>query len=438
MKPKQVKQILLSEIKKVSDRADEFCLNPGKCFVRKRKLSFETVIRGIIGMESKSLTNELIDMFDSSPEMTSASAFVQQRSKIKPDAFKTIFESFTSKIITKKSDTLRILAVDGSDVQIATNPGDSTSYHPGGNGQKSYNLLHLNALYDLEHHIYTDAVIQGRLNWNEHSALQEMVDKSDISKALVVADRGYESYNNMAHIQEKGWYFLIRIKDGKNGIKQGLDLPDSDEFDEKINLQLTRKQTKETKELFKRKKYYKFVPSTTSFEYLPLKSKKNDPAVFYELNFRIVRFEVTDELYETVLTNLDKDVYPPEKLRELYASRWGIETSFRDLKYTVGMLDFHSKKVMCIHQEIYAHLIMYNFAEMITSHIVIEKKQRKYTYKANFSIAAHMCRLFYRGKATSPNLETIIARHIIPVRNDRHRKRNLTIKVFHGFLYRVA
>lgn len=293
-------------------------------------------------------------------------------------------------------------------------------------------------MYDLEHHIYTDAVIQGRLNWNEHSALQEMVDRSDISKALVVADRGYESYNNMAHIQEKGWYFLIRIKDGKNGIKQGLDLPDSDEFDEKINLQLTRKQTKETRELFKRKNYYKFVPSTTSFEYLPLKSKKNDPAVFYELNFRIVRFEVTDELYETVLTNLDKDVYPPEKLRELYASRWGIETSFRDLKYTVGMLDFHSKKVMCIHQEIYAHLIMYNFAEMITSHIVIEKKQRKYTYKANFSIAAHMCRLFYRGKATSPNLETIIARHIIPVRNDRHRKRNLTIKVFHGFLYRIA
>lgn len=62
-------------------------------------------------------------------------------------------------------------------------------------------------MYDLEHHIYTDAVIQGRLNWNEHSALQEMVDRSDISKALVVADRGYESYNNMAHIQEKDGIF---------------------------------------------------------------------------------------------------------------------------------------------------------------------------------------------------------------------------------------
>lgn len=63
------------------------------------------------------------------------------------------------------------------------------------------------------------------------------------------------------------------------------------------------------------------------------------------------------------------------------------------------MLDFHSKKVMCIHQEIYAHLIMYNFAEMITSHVVIEKKQRKYIFKANFSIAVHMCRLFYQEKA---------------------------------------
>ncbi len=438
MNPKQVKKILLSEIKKVSNRADEFCIDPSKCFIRKRKLSFETVIRGVIGMESKSLTNELIDMFDSSPEMPSASAFVQQRSKIKPEAFKTIFNSFASEIIRKKSDTLRILAIDGSDVQIATNSDDLDSYHAGCNGQKPYNLLHLNALYDLEHHIYTDAIIQGKLNANEHSALQEMVDKSNISKALVIADRGYESYNSMAHIQEKGWYFLIRIKDGQNGIKQGLDLPDSNEFDEKINLKLTRKQTNETKELFKMRNRYKLLASTSPFDYLPLKSKKCDPLVFYELQFRIVRFKITDALYETVITNLDTDNYPPAKLKELYASRWGIETSFRNLKYTVGMLDFHSKKVMCIRQEIYAHMIMYNFAEMITSHVVIEKKQRKYTYKANFSIATHICRLFYRGKITSPNLETIIARNIIPIRNDRHRKRNLTVKIFHGFSYRVA
>ncbi|MCR5235926.1 MAG: transposase, partial [Lachnospiraceae bacterium] len=68
-----------------------------------------------------------------------------------------------------------------------------------------------------------------------------------VRKVLVIADRGYESYNNLAHIQEKGWHFLFRIKDGKNGIKQGLSLPEKDLYDIHIELNLTRKQTNEVK-----------------------------------------------------------------------------------------------------------------------------------------------------------------------------------------------
>ncbi|WP_410494966.1 transposase [Cellulosilyticum sp. ST5] len=242
----------------------------------------------------------------------------------------------------------------------------------------------------------------------------------------------------MAHIQEKGWFFLIRVKDGINGIKNGLDLPKTDCFDIDISLKLTRKKTNAVKELFKDKNHYRSVSSAQPFDYLPLKNKKSEPAKFYELHFRIVRFPISETSYETIVTNLNSEKYPPDEVKKLYASRWGIETSFRDLKYTIGMLDFHSKKVMCIQQEIYAHMIMYNFAEMITSHVVIEKKQRKHTYKANFSVAVHMCRLFYHGKATSPDVEAIIAKNLIPIRPDRHRERNLIVKIFHGFLYRVA
>ena len=438
MKPKQLKKLLLSEIKLVSENVNEYCFSEGKDFTRKRKLSFETVIKTLMGMESKSLSNELITAFDTEPEMPSTSAFVQQRYKIKPEAFKAVFDGFTSRLINNTSTELRIFAIDGSDIQIATNPNDATSYFPGTNGQKPYNLLHLNALYDLNYHIYTDAIIQGGMDKNEHIALQEMVDNSDILKALVIADRGYESFNSMAHIQEKGWFFLIRVKDGINGIKNGLDLPATDCFDTDICLKLTRKQTNEVKELLKNKNHYRFISATQPFDYFPLKNKKSDPTVFYELKFRIVRFPISEGVYETIVTNLDRTNYSSDELKKLYATRWGIETSFRDLKYTIGLLDFHSKKAMCIHQEIYAHLIMYNFAEMITSHIVIEKKQRKYIYKANFSVATHMCRLFYQGKTTSPNLETIIARNIIPIRPDRHRERKLTAKAFHGFLYRAA
>lgn len=57
------------------------------------------------------------------------------------------------------------------------------------------------------------------------------------------------------------------------------------------------------------------------------------------------RVKIKPEAFETVLTNLDGQIYPPQKLKELYAGRWGIETSFRDLKYTLGMLHFHSKNL---------------------------------------------------------------------------------------------
>ena len=142
---------------------------------------------------------------------------------------------------------LPIFAVDGSDIQIATNPGYTGSYYPGSNGQKGYNLLHLNALYEIDYHIYADSIIQKSKNCNEHKALQEMVDRSTIPEALIIADRGYESYNSMAHIQEKGWYFLIRIKDGHGSIKSNLELPKEKLFDLKINLNITRKQSKESK-----------------------------------------------------------------------------------------------------------------------------------------------------------------------------------------------
>lgn len=438
MKPENIKKILMSEIKKVADNSKNFCINPESDFSRKRKLSMEKTLTGIIGMEGGSLSNEILDLFDASADTPTASAFIQQRNKIKPEAFKTIFDNFSSKLTESIDEGMPILAVDGSDVQIPTNSEDQASFYPGKNGHKPYNLLHINAMYHINHHIYSDAIIQKAREKNEHKALQQMVDRSPIPTALIIADRGYESFNSMAHIQEKGWFFLIRIKDGINGIKNGSDLPQDDCFDMEFSLKITRKQTNEVKELFKDKNHYRYISAKQPFDYLPLKNKKSEPAKFYELHFRMVRFAISDGFYETVITNLDGTKYPPSELKKLYASRWGIETSFRDLKYTIGMLNFHSKKVMCIQQEIYAHLIMYNFAEMITSHVVIDKKQRKHTYKANFSVAAHMCRLFYRGKTTSPDLEAIIAKNLIPIRPGRHRERNLVVKIFRGFLYRIA
>lgn len=55
----------------------------------------------------------------------------------------------------------------------------------------------------------------------------------------------------------------------------------------------------------------------------------------------MVRLEVEEGKYETLVTNTD---YSVQELKNLYASRWGIETSFRDLKYSVGLVNFHAKR----------------------------------------------------------------------------------------------
>lgn len=71
----------------------------------------------------------------------------------------------------------------------------------------------------------------------------------------------------------------------------------------------------------------------------------------------MVRLEIQPGCYETLVTNTDDSV---EKLKDLYASRWGIETSFRDLKYSVGLTHFHAQKKEEILQEIYARFINFN------------------------------------------------------------------------------
>lgn len=437
MKPKQVKNLLSSVISEVASAPQNCCVDPDRNFTRKRKISLKTLIRGIINMEGKSLSNELIDVFPGNEDMPSVSAFVQQRNKIKPEAFEVVFNKFTSRV-TKPSSEMVTLAVDGSDIRLPDNPDELPTRLPGCSTQDPYNSLHLNALYDLNSLVYRDAIIQNGAQENEELALQQMVDRSDIPLALIIADRGYESYNSMAHIQEKGWFFLIRIKDGKHGIKNGFDLPDEDCFDLNITLNLTRKQTKEVKDLLKDRNHYRFIPQSSSFDYLPKHSRKADPLVFYTIGFRIVRFKVSADLYETVITNLDADTYPSEELKKLYASRWGIETSFRDLKYTIGLLKYHSKKTACIRQEIFARLTLYNFVEVITSHVVISKKQRKYTYKCNFSVATHICRLFLRGQTSPPYVESAIAQNLVPIRPNRERGRSRTESALQRFFYRVA
>lgn len=124
-------------------------------------------------------------------------------------------------------------------------------------------------------------------------------------------------------------------------------------------------------------------------------------------------------------------------MKKLYALRWGIETSFRQLKYAVGLTSFHSKKREYIIQEIWAQLLLYNFCKIITTHIPIEKCTKKHTYQVNYTYAIHICRYFISKMAekSPPDVEALISKEILSGRHDPH---NVNHKKAISFLYRVA
>lgn len=439
MNPETVKKALKDTIQAVTDCKWLFSARPGKDNTRNRKFPFQKVIPFILAFGGGTLNREIMDFFGLDPSTGTSSAFIQRRSTILPEAFESLFHDFSRSVDENKLYRgLRLLAVDGSDLQIAANPNDPDSYYPGVNGQKAYNLMHINAMYDLHQHIYVDALVQKSRKADESAALTAMVDRSAIESALLLADRGYESYNNLAHIQEKGWNFLIRIKDGTAGIASGLALPATDEFDVPFHLKLTNKQSNEVKELLKDKNHYRHITNAIRFDYLPRTSRKHDPAVFFELHFRIVRFPISDTACETIITNLDASAFPLHDIKRLYAMRWGIETSFRNLKHTLGLLHLHAKKVEFVLQEIFAKLTMYNFCELITQSVVIRQAQKKHTYKVNFSDAVHICRQFFLGDVPPPILEAMLMRYISPIRPGRKDTRKLTQKPSASFTYRVA
>ena len=183
-------------------------------------------------------------------------------------------------------------------------------------------------------------------------------------------------------------YFVIRMKNiNSNGILSSYDLPDS-EFDTHIRTTLTRRHTKET--LWNPNTYTILQPST-DFDFL------DENCMYYDIEFRIVRIRLDNGTYICIATNLSEEEFPLEEINKLYRMRWSEETSFRELKYTIGLINRHSSKYDGILQEINAHMILYNFCELVTSHAMVKKsKNTKHVYKINFAIAVNICRAYLK------------------------------------------
>lgn len=424
-----IKQKLLSAISDVVSDIASFSLNPGKNFTRTKKLPPDKLIRFLISEGSSSTKNELFDFFGMDTLSPSSSAFSQQRAKLKPEAVEAVFRNFNKSLSELAPlNTYRFLAADGSDLTFLGNEAFASPdfFVSEGHSMKGFASMHLNALYDLDTHTYEDALIQPVHSKDEFGAFCSMVDRYQArpeEKTVFIGDRGYPSYNTMAHVIHAGHFFLFRVKDitGK-GMTKGLGLPQCDFFDEKVCISIVRSNSNKVGDTPGIKR---FIGKDISFDFVEYGSLDS-----YTISFRVVRFPLSDNSYECLVTNLPVEDFPLEEIKRLYFRRWGLESAFRKLKYTIGMNNFHAKKTEHIKQEVWARLIAYNLTETmirlsLPSAEESEKKGTKHEYQMNFSTAAHICRVFLHLPVEKDkiNVTELIRKEILPIRPDRQSKR---------------
>lgn len=425
-KARKMKNTLNSAISDVITNASKYLSSSSKDFTRNRKLPLESVIKRVMSMSGQSLQKEMASFACENGTLASASAFSQQRDKINPRLFAEIFRHYNSLCYDKNTyNGYRLYAVDGSDINVARNP-DAESYIQNSGHPNGINQVHLNAIYDVMNKTYRDVEIQPGPQRNEYGALYRMLGRNKFAhKSILLADRGYEAFNVFIGINKtENLDYLMRIKGGKGAIKEVAALPKM-ELDRDVPIILSDKQTKEARE---KGWHYFAVSSNTSKLIFP-----------YAFSLRIIRIELDNGEFETIATSLRRDEFPLEEIKALYHLRWGIETSFRELKYDVGLINLHSKKEALVLQEIYAGLIMYNFCSRIAASVeVCTHNASKWGYQVNFSVVIHICKKFYRNDKLNTDIEELINKYILPIRPDRQDERKLRPKGFVGFMYRVA
>lgn len=424
----KMKNLLNSCIDDLQKDRDLCFYNPKTDFTRNRKLPFASILKCFFVMEGSSIQKELLKFTDYDPQTASDSAFCQQRKKIRPEAFLSLFHSFTRLLPYKTYKGYRLLACDGSNLCTSI-VSDDTKYKPQGGGETSKcRYLHLNALYDLQTCIYTAIDVEPAKIKNEKASLVRMLYSQPADqKAIYIADRGYESYNVIAHIDSKGQKFVIRVKDNRiGGFTKFFEQPDSDEFDEEYTRKFTRSSSR------------KYIQRNDT--YIPIRHKYQQMDFFtpehedYEIRFRIIRFALNNG-YECLVTNLSKEEFPTDEIKKLYRLRWGIETSFCQLKYTVGLNYFHGKKEALVLQEIYARIIMFNFSQSIAKKVELEKvrknvgTKRKWEYKTNFKRIVSICRRLIMNRIKQKEIAQLLAKNMISKRPERSYKRKFVLKV---------
>ena len=354
-----------SEFAKSIVKTTEFMLKfrrTPKDFTRNRKLSFSMNILLILSALKHSIQTG-IDQFlidtDAVFDTYSKQAFSKGRQRILPEAFlelhKRSVEFFYNEADYETYFGHRVLAVDGSKINLPYNRELLDIY----GSQKSTNGLIqslVSCLTDVMNNVIIDGIMAPFNSSERELAKQNITNSVNMltDNDIILFDRGYPSSELMQFLDKNGSKYIMRC----DATFLGRILKTHIENDFVAT--------------------HKFVKSGIT------------------ITFRVVRFPISDGTTEILVTNI-LDEFDIADFKQLYNLRWGIEKTYNCIKNKFELESFSGTKPICILQDFYANLMLYNALAMVMyeNNKELAKKgdtETKYIYKTNENQAVNKIR----------------------------------------------
>jgi hypothetical protein len=310
-----------------------------KHFTRNRKLPFQTVVLIILQLLKSSIKTGLKSFYtaifkvDEVINWVCDSAFCRARQKIRfqlfVDLYRLLTRYFYANIGGKRWNHFRLLAVDGSELNLPSSKELLDKYgchHTNSVGTK-IPQARVSFLCDVLNFLTVDAQIESfRIGEQQmFKSLLKCVGKGD----LITADSNYGHFWILKKIIKRKADFCIRINQSSNFVKDFLASGQKDVITD-------------------------WVPSPKTIE----NCRKHKVSVS-PLKVRLVRIDLSENETEVlVLSLLDQSTYNFDSIKGLYNIRWAVEEEIKKFMPRL-MIEFFSSLKVCKKSIIYINFIRF-------------------------------------------------------------------------------
>jgi hypothetical protein len=322
-----------------------------KAFTRDRKLTAARIVSMIMEPAKQSLQRRLyefgVKFMDG--KIATKQAFSKQRQFVNPEYIREFYDEAVEKLlldgelITFKG--LHLTAVDGTRIACENTSELVAKFGCSGSKKDACTAL-ASVAYDVIERVSFDCQI-GSYSLSERDLLDKHLDRLEgfgAEKFLIIADRGYPSYDLMETLIDRKFSFVLRLSAGWTNIISWMDKTSDKEFQ------------------------YKYKGNSYTF--------------------RAVKIEMADKT-EYLVTNLDKAFLSPEEAAHIYSLRWNVETFYGFVKTELELENFSGKTKNAVLQEFYATMAIANICQCFINDADAEiaadngRKNRRWTHQAN-------------------------------------------------------